>query len=522
MATTLSGCDGQRAPWARDGGGEVRAEVRDALAAAPGGPAAFYAGNDYRPIWLKGDRLRPEASTFVDRLAAVPPWAPPLAAERLRLLRQAVGQAASGDPAALARAELALSSALVDFVRARRAPVSRDAVLYVDADLAPVGGDTATLLRTAAEAPSLARHIQSLDRANAIQTALARGWAAYRARWSRLPHVQVAPGPAIGPGDEGARVAQLARRLGVAVAESVPARFETRLQRAVRDFQQAHGLPPTGTADSATVHALNLGPAHYERLIHANLDRASALPVDLGQRYVLVNSATAELYLVEDGRIRDRMRVVVGKAEAPTPMMAARLRFMVLNPYWNLPPDLAARRAVQVTERGTGVIAEERLELLSGWGPDARVLRPEEVDWHAVASGRQKIRMRQLPGADNMMGRVKFMAPNREGIYLHDTPGRAAFALADRRLSAGCVRVEDADRLMRWLMNGDSPDAAGATDLRVDLPSPVPLYIGYFTATPDRGGIVFHDDSYGRDPALLARLGEGAAPRLAIHSAGLD
>jgi murein L,D-transpeptidase YcbB/YkuD len=105
-----------------------------------------------------------------------------------------------------------------------------------------------------------------------------------------------------------------------------------------------------------------------------------------------------------------------------------------------------------------------------------------------------------------MMGRVKFMLPNDLGVYLHDTPLRDLFAGADRRQSSGCIRLEDAQRLGRWLFQGAMPRPSGAAEQRVDLPEPVPVYITYLTALPSRGGIVFRPDTYGRDPALLASL----------------
>jgi murein L,D-transpeptidase YcbB/YkuD len=180
-----------------------------------------------------------------------------------------------------------------------------------------------------------------------------------------------------------------------------------------------------------------------------------------------------------------------------TPVLAGLIRYAALNPYWNLPPDLIRQRA----RGGARAIAAERLEVLSDWSPNARRLDPRQVDWRAVASGRRLVQLRQTPGAHNMMGRIKFMLPNDLGIYLHDTPYRAHFAQADRRLSSGCVRVEDAARLARWLFRDRVPRGSGSPEQRVDLPEAVPVYIAYFTALPSRGGVAFVPDSYRRDRA---------------------
>jgi murein L,D-transpeptidase YcbB/YkuD len=238
------------------------------------------------------------------------------------------------------------------------------------------------------------------------------------------------------------------------------------------------------------------------------MERARSIPVEPARRYVIVDTAGARLWMIEDGRVVDQMKTIVGKPEMATPEMAGLIRYATLNPYWNLPPDLARERAKRVLKRGTGVVQAERLQILSDWSDSPRVLKASQVNWKAVASGAETLRMRQLPGADNVMGEVKFMLPNRLGIYLHDTPEKRNFQLEDRRLSSGCVRVEDARRLSRWLFGGRNVrPSGGAPEQNVDLPEPVPVYITYLTAVPKiGGGILFRRDSYRRDAALLARL----------------
>ena len=240
----------------------------------------------------------------------------------------------------------------------------------------------------------------------------------------------------------------------------------------------------------------------YEKVLLANMDRLRALPADPGPRYIIVDTASARLWMYEGGQPRDTMRVVVGKQRLQTPVLAGLIRFAVRNPYWNLPPDLVRARAAEVLRHGPALLAREHLEILSGWEADARLLNPAEVDWAQVASGARKLRMRQLPGPDNMMGSVKFMLPNRLGIYLHDTPDRAAFAREDRRISSGCVRLEDAERLGAWLFKGGEPINRGAPEDRADLAEPVPVYILYLTAMPEADRVAIQPDSYVRDTNL--------------------
>lgn len=294
----------------------------------------------------------------------------------------------------------------------------------------------------------------------------------------------------------------------------------------LRRVLAAHVRPNSiylGLKQALAEHRRTKGPGHgrrstgSEQWIIRNMDRSRALPAMTKGRFLLVDTAAARLLMIEDGTIRDEMRVIVGKREEQTPDMAGQLRFAIVNPYWNVPPDLVARRARHVLAAGTGVITAERLELLSDWSSNPRTLDVDEVDWQAVADGRRKLRARQLPGTHNMMGKIKFMMPNRLGIYLHDTPYKEAFARTDRRLSSGCVRVEDADRLGRWLFRGDMPATGTGAERRVDLRHPVPVYIVYLTAMPVSGALATRSDGYGRDvgPAYASqRLSGGQSPDL--------
>lgn len=243
-------------------------------------------------------------------------------------------------------------------------------------------------------------------------------------------------------------------------------------------------------------------------LLRINLDRARALPADPGPRYILVNPAAQTLWLYENGRVSDQMRVAVGKPTEPTPSMIGLVRYAVLDPYWNVPPDLARGIAAKVLAQGPQYLADHHLQALSDWSQDAAPVAPEAVDWNAVASGAELLRLRQLPGPDNMMGKLKFMLPNPLGVYLHDTPDKALF-LGDRRAdSAGCVRLADAEALGRRLFGRElSADPQAGPEQRVELAQPVPVYIVYLTAQPGPGGMVFPPDIYRRDPPLLAAAG---------------
>ena len=239
-----------------------------------------------------------------------------------------------------------------------------------------------------------------------------------------------------------------------------------------------------------------------ERL-RINLERVRGLPST--GRYVLVNTAAQRLYMYEDGRVVDQMRVVVGKPEQPTPMMAALIRFAAVNPYWNVPDDLVGERiAPNVVKQGLGYLHEQRYVVLSDWGENPTRIDPATVDWAAVAAGTVRVRVRQDPGPANGMGQMKFMFPNRQGVYLHDTPNKELLNEEARLFSAGCVRLEDAPRLAKWLYGEPlQVPKGGRPEQRVDLKQPVPVYLAYLTAVPSGSQTVFYNDIYGRDRARL-------------------
>ncbi len=243
-------------------------------------------------------------------------------------------------------------------------------------------------------------------------------------------------------------------------------------------------------------------------LVQLNLERARAIPANPAARYVLVDTAGARLYMFEGGRIIDSMKVVVGKPSEPTPMIAGLLSNAVLNPYWNVPPALVQSLiACNVNKNGIGDLKAKGYQTLSDFSDKPKILNPAKIDWKAVEAGARELRVRQLPGKANFMGKVKFNFPNSQGIYLHDTPDKALLKEEVRFASSGCVRLEDAPRLGAWLFGKMPVAKKGGVEQVVPLAQPVPVYITYLTAAPSDGRIVFRDDLYNRDGAQLAEVG---------------
>lgn len=235
-------------------------------------------------------------------------------------------------------------------------------------------------------------------------------------------------------------------------------------------------------------------------VMRLNLERLRVLPANPEGRHVVVDAAGARLFMYEGQRQVDSMKVIVGRPETPTPMMAGVIRYATLNPYWNVPTDLVRDRiAPEVTSAGPTYLRRHNYEVLADWSAEAAAADPTLVDWQAVASGFRTVRVRQRPGPGNGMGKVKFMFPNDKDIYLHDTPDKALFRTADRHYSAGCIRLEDAARFGRWLFGKPLRPKSRKPELREELPDPVPVYVTYLTAFPEAKRVAIRQDSYDRD-----------------------
>ena len=344
----------------------------------------------------------------------------------------------------------------------------------------------------------------------------AEGLQQYQASWGRLPQVKVAGGAALKKGSTGKRVEQLRMRLGLPPGGG----FDQRLYEAVRAYQIVHGLGPAdGVVGKATIASLNRGATYYAKKIAVNMERAYRLPKTGNfNRYVIVDSGAAEVYLFDRDRWVDGMRAIVGAPQTKTPMMAVLLKNARVDPYWNVPPELIrSLTAKRVLKDGTSYLKNFHYEVLSDWGPTATPVDPKAVDWRKVAAGKSNIRVRQLPGPWNSMGEMKFETPNDFGIFLHDTPRKDLFAESNRWISNGCVRLEDYKRFASWFFGGVPQGRSGREEV-VDLPRPVPVFMTYLTVSARGNGVQFRPDPYGFDDRAIEQM---FGPGRQLASAGI-
>ena len=372
---------------------------------------------------------------------------------------------------------------------------------------------------------ALERLSPSFPEYGGLRTALAQ----YRAIAERGGWPRIDAGPKLEMGMRGTRVNALRARLRVTgdldeydARETSPGSssvasegsFDGALLAGVGRFQHRHGLEVDGVVGPQTLKALNVSVWERLRQLEVNLERWRWLPDDLGTRYIVVNIPSYELFVVEDGRRVMEARVVVGKSMQQTPVFSATMRYLVLDPYWNIPHKIAVEEMLPQLRRNPYSLFHQNIRVFDTRA-GGQEIDPESVDWHAVRAATFHYRLRQNPGNGNALGRIKFMFPNRHSVYLHDTPARHLFARAQRSFSHGCIRLSRPVDLAEYLLKGNpkwSRDVILSSmgtgrERSVPLPESIPIHLLYWTAWVDADGIVhFRNDIYGQDNPLEQAL----------------
>ncbi len=327
--------------------------------------------------------------------------------------------------------------------------------------------------------------------------------------------------PAIPDGDvlkEGARnqrVATLRERLAVtgdlAPGQTDHGLFDEALVAGVERFQKRHGLDVDGVVGPATLKALNVPVSEKIEMIRVNLERLRWVLQDESRTFVVVNIAGFEVFYVKDEELVWRSRAQVGKEVRETPVFREDMKYLVFNPTWTVPPLLLKQDIIPKAVKDPAYLDRENIRVIDREG---RVIPAAEVDWKKYLNSGFPYTLRQDPGPNNALGRVKFIFPNKYFVYLHDTPSRSLFSRTRRTFSSGCIRVEYplefAEILLndpeQWNIDKIEDLIESAETKTVHLGQPLPVFLLYWTAFVDDGAINFREDIYGRDKPILAGL----------------
>lgn len=482
----------------------------------------FYSRRMYEPVWFGEGGLLGIAGTLPDLFAStVNDGLRPEDYDYTALRRAITAYQAGLRPMPPVELELALTDAVLtyasDMLRGRVRPEE----LYANWESAPRELNLARYLQDALDADRLIPSLRGLAPRHAHYHRLRELLSRYRLLALRGGPETVPPGDTLKIGMRSPRVAALRRRLAeigdlaAADNEAAPDLFDAELESALKRYQTRHGLEPDGVAGPLTLGSLNVPLAQRIRTIELNMERWRWLPRDLGDRFITVNIAGFQLYVVEQDEVTMTMPVVVGKRYHATPVFSDSMTYLVFSPYWNVPRSIAVNEMLPKLRENPSYLEQESMQVFRGWEQPVRPLDPAAIDWSSVDPANFPYRFRQLPGPHNALGRVKFIFPNKFSVYLHDTPAKGLFSRAARDFSHGCIRVSRPMELAEYLLS-DQPDwdaerIARAADRGVEqsvpLASPWPVHVLYWTSwVGPEGEVHFRADVYGRDKQLAEAL----------------
>jgi murein L,D-transpeptidase YcbB/YkuD len=467
----------------------------------------FYTAREFAPLWTQAGALTGTGKSVIARLKDA-------ASDGMNASDYPVPDfAAATTPEALAEADLKLTASMLDY--ARQAQSGRMHWSQVSGDILypehPTDPNEVLANVTAAKDASAA--LDSYNPPQKLYRELKAKLAELRGQGDG-PVVQIAEGPALkftpsrnkkqpAVAMEDPRVPQLRAKLGI-TENADDTHYDAKVAEAVRKFQEAADLRGTGVLDDRTVKAIN-SPKRDKQIdtVMVNMERWRWLPRQLGapgigNAYVILNIPDYTLKVMQNGAQVWTTKVVTGQPGIhATPLLTETMKFITVNPTWNVPPS---------------IIYNEYLPALA---QDPTVLTRMGLKLDRARDG--SIHISQPPGEANALGRIRFNFPNKFLVYQHDTPNKELFAKQDRAFSHGCMRVQYPDQYAATLLNITEPNEHytpekirgmyGHSEIDLKFPTPIPVNITYQTAfVDDAGNLQFRKDVYGRDANMLALL----------------
>jgi len=468
----------------------------------------FYADRAYAMAWVEGGKLTDRAKAAVDRIKqadsdGLEPHDYPLPWEKIGVYFKA-------SPTALARADLLLSQAIVDYARdaysGRLDPASVSSSFGYDVRRLAASDILGLVSASSDPAATLDAYNPPQKEYKALREALAKA----RQHASEDSRPEVPDGPLIKAGMHDPRVVTIRQRLDMSADGAEADLYDADVVAAVKDFQKSARLRVDGIVGKNTLAAMNRGPEDHVETIIANMERWRWMPRYLGNFYVRVNVPNFNLDVYRDGQIVHSTPIIVGKVTNQTPIFSDEMESIVVNPVWNVPASIARNEMLPRLRAGSGLSGYRVYANIRG---RFRAVNPGSINWHTV--NMSKIQIKQPPGSRNALGQVKFLFPNKYSVYLHDTPSRSLFAQDTRALSHGCMRVKDpwdfAASLLAYYHDIDVDKLrkmVGGGERWVKLDHTIPVHVTYFTAwVDDSGTLQVRNDIYGHDKRVLSALG---------------
>jgi murein L,D-transpeptidase YcbB/YkuD len=467
----------------------------------------FYTARDFAPLWTQGGAITATGKGVIARLKDA-------AADGLNAADYPVPDfAAATNPDALAEADLKLTASMLDYARQAQSGRMHYSQVSGDIQYPEHPTDPSEVLANVTTAKDASAALDSYNPPQKLYRELKAKLAELRGQGDG-PAVQIEDGPVLkftaprgkkepAVAMEDPRVPQLRAKLGIS-ENADDTHYDAKVAEAVRKFQEGAELKPTGVLDSKTVAAIN-SPKRDRQIdtVTVNMERWRWLPRELGapaigNAYVILNIPDYTLKVMQNGGQVWTTKVVTGKPGIhATPLLSETMKFITVNPTWNVPPS---------------IIYNEYLPALA---QDPTVLERMGLKLDRAADG--SIHISQPPGEANALGRIRFNFPNKFLVYQHDTPDKNLFARDERAFSHGCMRVQNPDQYAAVLLGITEPNEHytadrirgmyGHSEIDLKFPTPIPVNITYQTAFVDDGGkLQFRKDVYGRDATMLAML----------------
>ena len=435
----------------------------------------------------------------------------------LQTLSQQISGQSPPDPQLLAMRDLLLTDALVllgyHLQIGKVDPVRLDPNWNMSAGIG--AKDPATLIQEAIDSGSIYQFFADLRPRDEYYHYLKAALAQYRSIHDQGGWPPVPQGPTLKKGMEDKRIDILRRRLIatgdiVSTPDGPTTLFDEDLEKAVMHFQRRRGLKPDGIVGENSIKALNVPDEVIIDQIRINLERVRWVMGEDLDDFIFVNIPGFRVYYVRDEEIKWSARAQVGKPFRQTPVFKAKMTYLEFNPTWTIPPTILTKDILPAVKRDPNYLKKRNIQVIDNKG---KVIDSKSINWSKYTGKNFPYQLRQDPGPNNALGRVKFMFPNKHAVYLHDTPSKNLFAQESRAFSSGCIRIENPFELAQLLLGKGWDDdriqqAVKSKKTRaVNLAKPVPVILFYLTAFPAMDG-EFHSrkDIYDRDQTLLEDL----------------
>lgn len=487
----------------------------------------FYAQRNGEPFWLNRNRLNKQAVTMIQAIQNA--WTHGLNPESYhwsRIVGLTGPKVRSGkkiplEADSLMHFELMLTDSFVRYVRDLSGMRVKASALGLEVGHWRQRPDVPSVLALLNTDEDLEKILRSVEPQGATYKALQTELIKIVGKWTDDPASRLEPvriSKILSPGKSHAEVPKLRLRMGLPEVKEKDLRliYDAALVEAVQKFQSEKGLKSDGVIGAKTLFILNQSLKDKILQLIVNLERLRWTPAESSAKVIMVNLPSATLWALENGQVKLEMPVIVGRPKRATLSFRTEVTGVRFNPDWTVPPTIQKEDILPKLIDDPGYLVDKGMEIYQGYGAEAQTLDPMTTDWAAMTSEEYRaLRLVQIPGSHNPLGRIRILMPNRHNIYLHDTNDRKLFNRSDRAQSSGCIRLQEPEKLANFILStreGWSEDKMKANlkskkTRDIMIPQTIPVYLLYYTAwIGPQGQVVFGEDIYSHDKKLLQAL----------------